>query len=113
MTAKLSCGHLVRLRGLLENALGESEQAELVAHLDTCPECQRSLESLAAARPWWDELHWLAGQAAATRLAGDSETVSAASGQVPEPLDFLDSSDHPRALGRLGIHEVVAVIGRG
>ena len=106
------CGDPVRLKRLLENALGEIEQREVVSHLDTCAECQRSLESLAAGRRWWDELHQLAGEKSLALHEGVGDTVAE---EDPEsaPLAYLVPSDHPQALGRLGVYEVVAVIGRG
>ena len=48
-----------RLLRLLADELPEPEQAELVAHLDGCPECRRTLESLAARSGLWKDLSLL------------------------------------------------------
>src|SRR5438552_14832074 len=45
---------------------------------------------------------------------GSDDTRTGPSGpDADEPLDFLDSSDKPASLGRLGHYEVQEVVGRG
>ena len=53
-----------RLRLSLEGRLSAVEQAELADHLETCLECQRQLEKLAAASGYWGDAVLLRGEAA-------------------------------------------------
>src|SRR5262245_33536869 len=47
MEERLPCPSADQLRHLLDGGLSDKEQAELIAHLDTCPGCQQRLEELA------------------------------------------------------------------
>ena len=48
-----------RLLRLLGDDLPEIEQTELVAHLDTCPDCRGALDRLAARSGLWNDLSLL------------------------------------------------------
>ncbi len=112
-----------RLKLLLENRLPEPGQTEVEGHLETCEDCCRRLEELAADARWWEDARRFLrpdpvavppdappiskGGTAADTPAGESSASE-------EPaLDFLDPSDNPAMLGRLGPYEVVELIGRG
>jgi len=86
-----------RLKLLLQNRLPEQGQTEVEGHLETCEDCCRQLEELAADARWWEDVRRF--------LRPD---------QSEEPaLDFLEPSDNPAMLGRLGPYEIVELIGRG
>ena len=110
----------VRLQSLLGNTLEDDEQDHLIAHLDTCADCQRTLEGLAAGRRWWEELHLIEARDSRVSRRGDDESGRESESETLDdtpaldtPLDFLATSSEAGALGRLGIYEVVEVIGRG
>lgn len=97
-----------RLQLLLDECLSEGEQLEVARHVEVCAMCRQRLESLAAEPDWWvdtrDCLSGLTDEAAAALSGPDAEPLS---------LDFLDPSDNPAMLGRLGEYEVLEIIGRG
>lgn len=97
-----------RLTLLLDDGLSDAEQAEMARHVEGCADCRQRLELLAAEPDWWHETRDF--------LSGLTEEDGAAlSGPDAEPvaLDFLDPSDNPAMLGRLGEYEVLEIIGRG
>jgi serine/threonine protein kinase len=98
-----------RLQRLIDDSLSESGQAELARHLDVCPRCRQQLETLTADETCWKQTREF--------LSGLSEEAIArlTNGDAAEPvsLDFLDASDNPAMLGRLGEYEVLEIIGRG
>jgi len=119
-----------RLGLLLEDRLGEADQAELAAHLDGCESCREALESLAAGGRWWaDARRYLApapGPPTAAFPDREGATLAPPPGRTTWPddaedadaddgpdLDFLGDSEDPQSLGRLGPYEVLGVIGRG
>src|SRR5262249_54191405 len=111
-----------RLRELLEGALPEPEQAEVSRHLDTCVNCQNTLENLAAGgvKPVGQRKPEGAVESALARvmaqLKGDSSeavTQAGPSGRPETELDFLSPTEQPGSLGKLGPYEVHEVLGRG
>ncbi|HEX5269745.1 MAG TPA: protein kinase, partial [Gemmataceae bacterium] len=141
MSRQQSCPDPARLKDLIagiDGVVPEEERAALVAHLDTCPSCQRALEESACGgssllrvashvqreRPpahsaYWAAMKrvadatpppvWAEGELA-TRLETPPPEVGS-SGEVA--LDFLKPSDHPEFLGTLGHFHIVGVIGKG
>jgi serine/threonine-protein kinase len=128
------CDH-DRLRQLIDGELPASVEADVTAHVETCPECQVALESLAGDQSWWtgtrDALSD-AGESSDSRYrvaeGGSSDVFMkgrrwlrspvqhdelAESSPVPVPLDFLAPSDNPAMLGRLGEFEILELIGCG
>ena len=51
-----TCPRTDRLLRLLGDDLPEIEQTELIAHLDTCPDCRGALDRLAARSGLWNDL---------------------------------------------------------
>src|SRR5262245_41617639 len=126
MRVPTTCPDPARLRGLLDGRLSSDEQADLTAHLDGCPDCQRALEDLAAGSSSWpdsvrhreggrpgpDSAYW----AALKGLQRDVTATVAApddTGDEELSLDFLSPADRPGTLGKLSQFDVVSVIGRG
>jgi serine/threonine-protein kinase len=113
-----------RLRLLLEDALPAPREAEVVHHLEDCPQCQEMLEELAASRRLWQELPKLSaiypcppdaaphGQDEAATSAEAERAASSGEGG-PFSLDFLDPPEDPVHLGRLDRFAVMEVLGRG
>src|SRR5581483_812355 len=112
-----TCPDAGHLQALLEDGLSGDESAEVVQHLETCAECQRTLEVLAGDRVVWDSI--------ARGLVDNSrENVALRrlmEGLKSEPIlpaddndfSFLRPTDRPDLLGLLGQYEVQEVIGRG
>ena len=131
-----SCPEPARLKDLIDGSLPDDERTVLVAHLDACSSCQRALEEqacggssvLSAAchireRPPAQSAYWVAVQRVAEAtpvpawgsdpVATRSEPASSVSDSSTEEvaLDFLQPSDHPEFLGKLGHFNIVGVIG--
>jgi eukaryotic-like serine/threonine-protein kinase len=125
MSARPSCPDPARLQELLDGQLRDPQQAELSRHLDTCVDCQQTLEELAAgARPWAEAAGGLARQPAAESAleraiaelkgsASETVTLAASTGARDLELAFLSPAENPEHLGRLGPYEVHEVLGRG
>jgi hypothetical protein len=102
----------IRLEQLLRDRLPEDSRRDLEAHLFLCPDCRERLDQLAGGTRWWSEVR--------RYLGGDGASQSLPTMDHPPPrrwsdldLDFLQPSDHPGALGRLGGYEVLEILGRG
>jgi serine/threonine-protein kinase len=102
-----------RLRRLLDDSLPGAQQDDVVAHLDGCAVCQQTLEYLAAEHRWWEDLRGIPDAAVdvplATLLPENSWTTP---GEGPY-LGFLEPSDEPGCLGRLGPFAITAFVGQG
>jgi eukaryotic-like serine/threonine-protein kinase len=107
-----------QLRQLLDDKLPPESQDKLAKHLESCPDCRKELESLAAGPDWWDD----AQQILSTIINFDSATSADNAASVIRVrnenteglrLGFLSPSDDPTKLGRLGPYEIIKVIGRG
>ncbi|MEM7478802.1 MAG: protein kinase, partial [Planctomycetota bacterium] len=122
------CGKSHLLSKLVEEQLTEEHLTELEAHLETCEDCQQSLDSL------------MDGDDLATRVRAHlrkslsnsdkaiagilkqvrTTTAAILAGNAPEPIrtadfavDYLQPSDDPKSLGLLGPYEIGEVIGSG
>jgi serine/threonine protein kinase len=98
-----------QLQRLIDDDLTEAEQASMAQHVDNCFKCRQQLETLAGDETWWHQSREFLSDlpdAAASKLAGAESPDSLS-------LDFLDPSDNPAMLGRLGEYEVLEIIGRG
>ncbi len=96
---------------LSEFLLAEGQCGSAIeAHLSQCADCQRRLEHVTAANELWFETRdHLAGASLTDKTAPpDLETIS---------QDYLKSilgpTDDPKMLGRIGLYEVLSVIGCG
>lgn len=111
------CCDAEQLQELLNEQLGEQNEAELLLHIDGCAKCQRALEMVAADKRIWDELPaHLSSQVGLGRRATDGirdpEQGHAELG-AEQFAEYLGPTDHPNMLGRLGNYEVCGVVGRG
>ena len=128
MVAQTTCPDPDIIRDLLYGDVPQDSHDELAGHFDDCGPCRDrfDMEALApdfladAARSSLGE-RWMQETAALERLvrdlpqqlshAADSATMEAWSSDAV--ADFLEPSDHPEHIGRLGSYEVVEIIGRG
>lgn len=119
-----SCPDVSTLRALLDGTLPEQQQATTQAHVDQCPTCETALRQMTAGgESWIGMAEKLKGEssddpklaAAMERLKTDDGSASE-TGESVDPqrtIDFLQPSDDPKSLGRLGQHEVQEVVGWG
>jgi WD40 repeat protein/serine/threonine protein kinase len=125
MAAPSACPSPDRLRQLLAAEPGAADHAELIAHLDECPACQRTLEELAGASPV------LLGAAGALRGASytqeaplrhvlDHLETDATMSRLCAPQDgttrleaLLRPAASVEALADLENYEVMEVLGQG
>jgi serine/threonine-protein kinase len=124
MRTTQTCPDPPRLHQLLDGGLPVDEQAELTRHLDTCAACRQTMERLAGPGNSWAGLARHLGEQAAPEPAlrqvmeamkGQSggAATRAEPGGAESGLDFLEPSDRPGHLGRLGRYEILEVVGRG
>src|SRR5262249_62417887 len=111
-----------RLRELLAGGLNREEENRLSGHLDTCVNCQQTLESLAAGggtvpRPEAQPAHAESAlQRAMRELKAAPSEAATIVGPTPRGdagLDFLEPADNPQLLGRFGAYQARHVLGRG
>ena len=108
------------LQGLLDDTLSEPLATEVSEHVAECDDCREQFESIADDDQWWSQ--------ACSKVQGILSNPQAyALSKVSEPdddsfndafatdfaVDFLEPSDNPAMLGRLGAYDIVEVIGRG
>jgi serine/threonine protein kinase len=112
-----SCPDAHDLQFLLHGGGAQTDRDDLVLHLETCSDCQSTLESLAAEPVVWaraagglDDAAWQepALHQVLERLKEEEPTTVGI-----EDLGFLQPTDKPGLLGLLGPYEVVREIGRG
>lgn len=106
--------HLLRF---LHEQLSESDESTVIEHLDECPNCQATLESVAADGVLWSDLQNQLSDSTQPGFAGNlnqQERVSSHRDQIVESvMEFLGPTDDPNMMGRLGSYEVSGVVGRG
>ncbi len=111
-----------RLKLLLASELNETEQTAAAVHLESCRRCQHELEQLAGDESWWNEasdfLRPHSNDPARDEVSGGmlaSEQLLSTDelGPVEFTFDFLEPSDNPAMIGRLGDYEILELIGRG
>ncbi len=124
--SQIACPTSEQLKTLLDGSLTEPEQSAMQGHVDGCAACQQALEALVAGTESWDAaVGHLRGESARPDAAILSEAIrdlkadefieaSAREGSAAmKPLDFLEPSDQPGSIGRLGVYEVSEVVGQG
>ncbi len=114
------CPDPVQLQELLDGKLREPQHDALSRHLDTCVDCQQTLEGLAAGgKPWVGagpaepESALRRAMAELKGLPGEAVTLAGLTAARDPELAFLGPPSDPEHLGRLGVYEVHAVLGRG
>jgi serine/threonine-protein kinase len=101
-----------RLDLFLRDRLPEGSRPDLEAHLLVCPACRDKLDELAGGTRWWTDVRRYLGGDGACQFTqppdGSDQDLATVLG-----LDFLEPSQHPTSLGRLGPYEVLEVLGKG
>ncbi len=125
-----------RIAALLSGEMNAAEQTQLEAHIETCDVCQNTLTAsasdvgdwTAAARhllddehdgkasvliPAYRPNHNQPSQADIEHAVEIRSTDSATAVVIRQIIGWLDPTDDPRMLGRLGGYEIAGVIGSG
>lgn len=111
------CYDTRQLQYLLNDQLDRETEAEVLQHMNQCPSCQQTLESLAADRALWDELptnlsnHVRPDQEELLETTEHQQAESDAN--IKELLRNMGPTDDPNMLGRIGTYEICGVVGRG
>ena len=136
MNESIGCPDVSLLRHFLDGTeFGDStwsrEQIEL--HVNECQACQKSIERLVAGQESWEGAARQLAELDANRAESSSELrdlIDHEKNRLPgtgvgeigvtegrplssTELDFLQSTDQPDSLGRLGSYEILDVVGRG
>ena len=101
-----------RLDLFLHNRLPQEGQRSLEAHLHVCLACRNKLDELAGGARWWKAVRRHLGESCAAQSSSTSDHAAACGG-VTIDLNFLQPSENPAALGRLGPYDVLEVLGQG
>jgi len=105
------CFDGTHLSKFLHEQLSEKDESSVILHLNDCPECQSTLESVAADGALWSDLH--------EHFRDGNHDTHPARGTTPRDqivdsvMDFLGPTDNPNMMGRLGSYEVCGIVGRG
>jgi serine/threonine protein kinase len=116
MASPTSCPEPGLLKQLLDESLPRDQQAPLKQHLETCADCQKTLEGLVAGKESWAELADQLGRGrpdAGQAAARDAGSPTAPTAEEEPSLDFLSPAEKPGSLGRLGHYDILEVIGKG
>jgi eukaryotic-like serine/threonine-protein kinase len=101
-----------RLDQFLRQRPQEEFPRDLEAHLLVCPACRSHLDEVAGGHRWWTEVRQYLGDDGASEMSRTSDPAFLPT-QVTIDLSFLNPSDNPASLGRLGDYEVLEVVGQG
>lgn len=119
MPPALSCLTPQMLDQLAQHELSPVEMQEMEAHVSNCAACCELLERRTA------EPDWLLDMRTALTTCPEIDSVNDADGDsagwvlqerqqaLEQVLKQLGPTDDPRMLGRLGIYEIVGILGRG
>lgn len=128
---ELECPNDDELRRVTKNQLSESRLAELCSHLSVCPKCQNRIEEFATngdkvltdcikhlnqpivpkESAYWNAISQVEVSITGTHVDKEGDTVP------PQPsvmdLDFLEPTQTPGRIGKIGSFEVIEEVGRG
>jgi serine/threonine protein kinase len=126
MHIEIGCPEQRVFNDLLNGALTNEQEMQLIEHLTTCRLCQHTLESLTAGTVDDVKRQLQQGREAWSLSEGLQQTIQRLKDQTPNPetseendwseeilLRSLAPSQIQGHLGRLGSYEIVEIIGRG
>lgn len=134
VTTHPECPSAEELRRLARGHLTDARQAQLTSHLDRCPGCQCRLDEIAAdgdklytacmrklgeppapkESAFWDAMSEVElAVTGVTPSDGSADSVPNLNAYSDLKLDFLQPTDKPGRIGRLGAFDVIRVVGRG
>src|SRR5262245_18362871 len=119
MKTGCDCFDEAALRDHLLSRLSATEEARVIAHLNTCRICQETLESFAENRSGLLSAARRIGQATGGETGVSEELLNRLrdTGEWPsvevELADYVDESSDPKYVGRIGHYVVHSIAGRG
>ncbi|HVJ87418.1 MAG TPA: serine/threonine-protein kinase [Caulifigura sp.] len=133
MKQNCTCPPPEALEKLLAESAGDPAETDIIEHVGECSGCQQKLELMADSQsriielvahidrtvPSRESAYWPALQAAKELDQDPASQPTFVPGTTPavprgkESLDFLEPSDDPAFLGRLGHFDVTRLVGRG
>ncbi len=113
-----------RWRLFLDDQLEDDVAQQLSEHLESCAQCQKTLEGLAAGHQTWAgmaKLQHTADNGASSEHLQDVidelkegvEPEAAARTPTPESLTFLEPGEQEDSIGRLAHYEILEIVGSG
>jgi eukaryotic-like serine/threonine-protein kinase len=105
-----------QLRSLLDGNIGPRHELETTMHIATCETCRCAMERLAADKSMWCDISLLFSNNEKEAISDDSSPPAIATDahrQGTSAIKFLLPSDNPAMLGRLGVFDVMEVLGHG
>lgn len=120
-----ACPSTEQLKALVDGSLSDNEQLVLQQHVDGCTTCQQSLESMVAGSQSWDDaIRHVRSEPqpipetvlsdAIKRMKADEHLDSPAERNFTfDPTQYLEPSDEPGSIGKLGAYQVIEVVGQG
>jgi len=106
--APIAC-QLDLLEKAIQGNLPMSQESSLNEHLETCETCAVTLESLAGGPDWCRETAQQLTRDELDEAVGTKEDWS----EVDFTVEYLEPSEEPGVLGRLGGYDMLEIIGRG
>jgi serine/threonine-protein kinase len=102
-----------RLDQFLHDRLPPDSERSIEAHLLVCPACRNKLDELAGGARWWTEVRRHLGSDGAAEAVRMPDPAGSSCGGTQLDLSFLQPSNNPAVLGRLGTYDVLEVVGQG
>jgi serine/threonine-protein kinase len=98
-----------RLDEFLHHRLSTEFESDVEVHLLACVDCRDRLDEIAGGDRWWGDVH---------RYLGDEDGAPTSDDDGPGrrmglDLGFLEPTEFPNSLGRLGTYEILEVVGQG
>src|SRR5262245_42341325 len=113
MTSHNPCPQSDRLPGLLGGTLPAAEQSSLSSHLETCHDCQQTLETLTRPSPEWAAYPGQTDPSMLRELVqvlqAEGSQPAGSDGAVEAVLALLTPAQRSDSLGRLGAYDVMEV----
>jgi serine/threonine-protein kinase len=105
-----------RCKSFLAGSMSETDESGFVTHLDQCPQCRNWLEEEAGDAGIWNLTRELLRGSLMTKSVSEPSQCDGTLGGVKQAypeLAFLAPSEDPAMVGRLGMYEIIGVLGRG
>jgi serine/threonine protein kinase len=114
MNTSTACLSQQQLIELARDEISPQKCGELEQHLSQCKLCRQALDNYDNGKPWLQEVRTaLTIEPELDGVAKNDEPGHEADATLREIVRLLGPTDDPRMLGRIGVYEVVGILGRG
>ncbi|MEZ5966252.1 MAG: protein kinase [Planctomycetota bacterium] len=113
--SKVQCYTEERLRRFLDERLDAHDESQVAEHIGQCDTCRARMESLTGAPSAWHDVreHLQAATSADTFGGFEPDSAESRERDLRKLREYLDPTDDPAMLGRVGRYEVCGLVGRG